>query len=129
MSAYPPVPARWYIITLVGTLTATVILIETTPLQMPLWALTLAVFIALVRKATESPRATRFDTLLGFLGSCWHNRCGIRHRHWFDSVFLYVLRESEHLFQITGLNIITEFVAGYLMVCHLFPGWDNPHSF
>ena len=48
MSVYPEVPIRWYMVTLLVTIGTAMILMATTPLQLPVWGLCLAIFIALV---------------------------------------------------------------------------------
>ncbi|KAF9507706.1 hypothetical protein BS47DRAFT_1351209 [Hydnum rufescens UP504] len=47
MRVYPTVPAWWYFSLFGVTLLAAVILIETAPLQLPAWALLLAIFVAM----------------------------------------------------------------------------------
>jgi OPT oligopeptide transporter protein len=47
MRVYPTVPAWWYLSLFGVTLLAAVILIETAPLQLPAWALLLAIFVAM----------------------------------------------------------------------------------
>lgn len=48
MQAYQPVPTSWYLSILGVSLGAAVLLVATSPLQLPVWALLLAVAIALV---------------------------------------------------------------------------------
>lgn len=48
MRSYLPVPSAWYVGLLAVNFGAAVILVKTTPLQMPIWALVLAMAIATV---------------------------------------------------------------------------------
>jgi len=48
MEAYPPVPRSWYITIFSITLMATLVLIESAPLQLPAWGVFLAIFVAMV---------------------------------------------------------------------------------
>lgn len=48
MEAYPSVPASWYMTIFSVTLAMTLVLIETSPLQLPAWGVILAIFVALV---------------------------------------------------------------------------------
>ncbi|WWC91168.1 OPT family small oligopeptide transporter [Kwoniella dendrophila CBS 6074] len=48
MRSYPPVPSSWYIALLAINFVAAIVLVKTTPLQMPIWALLLAMAIATV---------------------------------------------------------------------------------
>ncbi|MCO5577077.1 hypothetical protein L7F22_030899 [Adiantum nelumboides] len=78
MKAYQPVPSSWYILTLVLSMTAAIILVATSPLQLPIWGLFLAVFIGLIFLVPVGLIRAVSDTSI-------------------------------------GLNVITEFVAGYLL--------------
>jgi OPT family oligopeptide transporter len=79
MRAYEPVPRRWYATTLALSTSASVMLVVLTPsLQLPVWALLLAIFMGLL-----------FIAPLGILRAV--SDTGV------------------------GLNIISEFVIGYIM--------------
>lgn len=78
MRAYPMVPRSWYIVTLVLSLGAAIVLTMTTPLQFPVWALLLSVCMSL-----------------------------------FFLIPVGILKAVSDV--SIGLNVITEFVAGYLI--------------
>jgi hypothetical protein len=48
MQAYPPVPHSWYLVTLGLNFAASVILVKTAPLQTEIWALVLAIALAVI---------------------------------------------------------------------------------
>lgn len=48
MRVYDSVPRRWYLITLAISLTAAILLVASSPLQLPVWGLLLAVFMSLL---------------------------------------------------------------------------------
>jgi hypothetical protein len=48
MEAYPSVPRSWYIGIFSITLVATLILVESAPLQLPAWGIFLAIIVAMV---------------------------------------------------------------------------------
>ena len=78
MLAYPAVPRSWYLILFSVTLLATLVLIETAPLQLPAWGLFLAIFIALIFLVPVGVISAVSETTI-------------------------------------GLNIVTEFIAGFLI--------------
>ncbi|KGB75916.3 hypothetical protein CNBG_1754 [Cryptococcus deuterogattii R265] len=65
MRSYLPVPSLWYLGLLAVNFGAAVILVKTTPLQMPIWALVLAIVIAIIFLAPVGIIAAVSNTQIG----------------------------------------------------------------
>lgn len=65
MRAYQPVPRSWYLWTLVGSLSVAIILVASSPLQLPVWGLLLAVSMSLIFLVPVGITKAVSDTSIG----------------------------------------------------------------
>lgn len=94
-ASYEPVPGSWYAAIGLSMLAAAIYVVSFYPMQLPVWGLLLSLLVALVFLPACGIIAATTGTVIGMC------------------VELQPAVESDAL--ASGLNVITEFIAGFLL--------------
>jgi hypothetical protein len=97
-ASYEPVPGSWYAAIGVSMLGAAIYVVTFYPMQLPVWGLLLSLLVALVFLPACGIIAATTGTVIGM-----------------SNVSLPRKRDAEGYVYFPGLNVITEFIAGFLL--------------